>query len=137
MHSGLFEPQARARCAQAAQTSTSTVRACLYLECLTAPACWHACRAAARRMTTRLRLPRAATSPGLPAALPSTDIFLSAAQQLGVDPSNCVVIEDAVAGVQAARAAGGSPVASCVLAAAAAWLLGLQGLTVWSVTMGL
>lgn len=39
-----------------------------------------------------------------------TDIFLSAAQQLGVDPSNCVVIEDAVAGVQAARAAGGSPV---------------------------
>ncbi|KAI7838239.1 hypothetical protein COHA_007984 [Chlorella ohadii] len=37
---------------------------------------------------------------------PAPDIFLSAAEQLGVHPSNCVVIEDAVAGVQAARAAG-------------------------------
>ncbi|KAL4421480.1 hypothetical protein ABPG75_010771 [Micractinium tetrahymenae] len=37
---------------------------------------------------------------------PSPDIFLAAASQLGVHPDNCVVIEDAVAGVQAARAAG-------------------------------
>ncbi|GAB4822761.1 hypothetical protein N2152v2_009807 [Parachlorella kessleri] len=37
---------------------------------------------------------------------PSPDIFLAAASQLGVAPANCVVIEDAVAGVQAARAAG-------------------------------
>lgn len=37
---------------------------------------------------------------------PSPDIFLAAAKQLGVPPSRCVVIEDAVAGVQAARAAG-------------------------------
>lgn len=37
---------------------------------------------------------------------PSPDIFLAAAAQLGVATANCVVIEDAVAGVQAARAAG-------------------------------
>lgn len=37
---------------------------------------------------------------------PFPDIFLAAAAQLGVDPANCVVIEDAVAGVEAARAAG-------------------------------
>jgi hypothetical protein len=37
---------------------------------------------------------------------PLVDIFLAAARNLGVDPANCVVIEDAVAGVAAARAAG-------------------------------
>ena len=36
---------------------------------------------------------------------PSPDIFLAASEQLEVLPSECVVIEDAVAGVQAARAA--------------------------------
>jgi beta-phosphoglucomutase-like phosphatase (HAD superfamily) len=37
---------------------------------------------------------------------PFPDIFLAAASKLGMKPSECVVIEDAVAGVQAARAAG-------------------------------
>jgi beta-phosphoglucomutase-like phosphatase (HAD superfamily) len=37
---------------------------------------------------------------------PSPDIFLAAAAAVGVPPENCVVIEDAVAGVMAARAAG-------------------------------
>ncbi|KAL4547533.1 hypothetical protein Ndes2526B_g06777 [Nannochloris sp. 'desiccata'] len=37
---------------------------------------------------------------------PFPDIFLAASAKLGVDTANCVVIEDAVAGVQAARAAG-------------------------------
>lgn len=37
---------------------------------------------------------------------PAPDIFLKAAEELGVPANVCVVIEDAVAGVQAARAAG-------------------------------
>ncbi len=41
-----------------------------------------------------------------PEGKPAPDIFLAAARALGLAPVNCVVIEDAVAGVQAARAAG-------------------------------
>lgn len=37
---------------------------------------------------------------------PHPEVFLKAAQRLGVEPNQCVVIEDAVVGVQAARAAG-------------------------------
>ncbi|WP_376795771.1 HAD family hydrolase [Thermogemmatispora sp.] len=37
---------------------------------------------------------------------PAPDIFLKAAEALGVSPSACLVIEDAVAGVEAAHAAG-------------------------------
>lgn len=37
---------------------------------------------------------------------PAPDIFLRAAVQLGLTPGQCVVIEDAVNGIQAARAAG-------------------------------
>jgi HAD superfamily hydrolase (TIGR01509 family) len=37
---------------------------------------------------------------------PSPDIFLEAAQRLGLDPSTCLVVEDAIAGVSAAKAAG-------------------------------
>lgn len=37
---------------------------------------------------------------------PAPDIFLAAAREVGVEPSACVVVEDAAAGVQAARAAG-------------------------------
>ena len=36
---------------------------------------------------------------------PSPQIYLKAAEKLGVEPHNCVVIEDAVAGVQGARKA--------------------------------
>ena len=37
---------------------------------------------------------------------PAPDCYLRAAALLGVDPENCTVFEDAVAGIQAARAAG-------------------------------
>lgn len=37
---------------------------------------------------------------------PSPDVYLMAAASLGVSPSECIVIEDAPAGIQAARAAG-------------------------------
>ncbi|MBI2445658.1 HAD family phosphatase [Candidatus Micrarchaeota archaeon] len=42
----------------------------------------------------------------VPHGKPNPDIFLKAAEALGVPPNGCVVIEDANAGVQAARAAG-------------------------------
>ena len=37
---------------------------------------------------------------------PDPEIFLKAAQSAGIPPENCLVIEDAVSGVQAAKAAG-------------------------------
>ena len=35
-----------------------------------------------------------------------SDIFLHAAEQLGIEPADCIVIEDSVGGVIAGRAAG-------------------------------
>ncbi len=37
---------------------------------------------------------------------PAPDIFLQAAERVGVQPERCVVVEDSLAGVEAARAAG-------------------------------
>jgi len=37
---------------------------------------------------------------------PAPDVFLFAAAQMGVEPARCLVLEDSVPGVQAARAAG-------------------------------
>ena len=39
-------------------------------------------------------------------AKPDPEVFLIASSSLGVEPTNCVVFEDAVAGIQAANAAG-------------------------------
>jgi beta-phosphoglucomutase family hydrolase len=47
-----------------------------------------------------------ATAEDVARGKPEPDIFLTAAARLGVPPSNCVVIEDAPAGIEAARRAG-------------------------------
>ena len=41
---------------------------------------------------------------------PAPDIFLKAAETLGVSPENCCVIEDSFNGIRASRAAGMFPV---------------------------
>jgi len=46
------------------------------------------------------------TAEDVTARKPAPDIFLAAARRVGVVPAGCVVIEDAVNGVQAAKAAG-------------------------------
>lgn len=53
---------------------------------------------------------------------PAPDIFLKAAQELGIVPAACVVIEDAVAGVEAAHNAG----MRCIAVAGARDLPGLR-----------
>jgi HAD superfamily hydrolase (TIGR01509 family) len=42
---------------------------------------------------------------------PDPELFLTAAERIGIEPANCVVIEDAPNGVQAAKAAGAKCVA--------------------------
>ena len=42
---------------------------------------------------------------------PAPDIFLKAAEKIGVEPKNCIVAEDALSGVQAAKAAGMTAIA--------------------------
>ena len=49
--------------------------------------------------------------PGIARPKPAPDIFLATADQLGVSPADCVVIEDSLAGVEAALAAEMSVVA--------------------------
>lgn len=50
---------------------------------------------------------------------PYPDIYLSAAEGLGIPPERCIVAEDAVSGVQAAKAAGMRCVAVCTSFSAA------------------
>ncbi len=42
---------------------------------------------------------------------PAPDIFLKAAEKIGAEPQSCIVAEDAVSGVQAAKAAGMTAIA--------------------------
>ena len=50
--------------------------------------------------------PNIFSSAEVPRGKPHPDLFLFAAHTLGADPDRCLVIEDSVAGVSAARAAG-------------------------------
>lgn len=52
------------------------------------------------------RFDAVALSDDVPRGKPAPDLFLLAAERLGIEPADCLVVEDAPAGVAAARAAG-------------------------------
>jgi sugar-phosphatase len=63
--------------------------------------------ARARLAAARLPVPGVlVTSDEVARGKPAPDTFLLAAERLGVDPAGCLVLEDAPAGIAAARAAG-------------------------------
>lgn len=63
--------------------------------------------AIARLATVAIAAPPALiTADGIRRGKPDPEPYLSAAAQLGVDPARCLVVEDAPAGIAAARAAG-------------------------------
>lgn len=53
---------------------------------------------------------------------PAPDVFLVAAEKLGVSPANCLVFEDSVAGIKAGVAAGMKTAAVCTTHPADFWL---------------
>jgi beta-phosphoglucomutase len=57
-------------------------------------------------LNLRARFARVVGAEEVTRGKPAPDIFLAAAQSVGVDPAACVVFEDAVNGILAARAAG-------------------------------
>jgi mannitol-1-/sugar-/sorbitol-6-phosphatase len=63
--------------------------------------------ARARLSATGLRLPEVlVTADRVPRGKPAPDPYLIAARELGVDPADCAVLEDAPAGIAAGKAAG-------------------------------
>lgn len=62
--------------------------------------------AALERVGLRDRFQAVVTGDDVEQAKPAPDIFLRAAARLGVAPADCVVLEDSMLGVRAARAAG-------------------------------
>lgn len=63
-------------------------------------------RAVLRMRDLHRHFPVVVSSQDVARGKPEPDIFLLAASRLGVDPADCVVIEDSAAGVTAARASG-------------------------------
>ncbi|MEZ4734752.1 MAG: HAD-IA family hydrolase [Caldilineaceae bacterium] len=60
----------------------------------------------ANRFAVTIAGPEATAGPGKHRAKPAPDLFLLAAARLGLAPAHCLVVEDAAAGIAAARAAG-------------------------------
>jgi sugar-phosphatase len=74
----------------------------------------------ARLVATALPAPRVVvTASDVRRGKPHPDPFLLAAERLGVDPADCLVVEDAPGGLEAGRAAGCATLAVSTTAAAA------------------
>lgn len=80
--------------------------------------------AAARLAATAIEPPVLVTASDTALGKPNPDPYLAAALRLGVPPEECLVVEDAVAGVTAGRAAGARTLG--VLGSAAAAELGAE-----------
>jgi sugar-phosphatase len=78
--------------------------------------------AAARLGAVGIEPPVLVTASDTALGKPNPDPYLAAAARLGVDPASCLVVEDAIAGVRAGRAAGCATLG--VLGSAAAEELG-------------
>ncbi|TDC05830.1 HAD family hydrolase [Streptomyces sp. 8K308] len=89
--------------------------------------------ATARMTAAGLRIPDIRiTQESVSASKPDPEGFLKAAAELGVAPADCVVFEDSLAGIAAARAAGMRVVGVGASAAAhgpTAWVATLRGVT--------
>jgi HAD superfamily hydrolase (TIGR01509 family) len=59
---------------------------------------------------TRFFGPNLFSASEVPHGKPAPDLFLHVAARIGVQPADCIVVEDAPAGVAAARAAGMTPI---------------------------
>jgi HAD superfamily hydrolase (TIGR01509 family) len=55
---------------------------------------------------TGITAPVVCTAAEVERGKPAPDLFLHTAKQLGVDPRECAVVEDSIAGIEAAKAAG-------------------------------
>jgi HAD superfamily hydrolase (TIGR01509 family) len=59
---------------------------------------------------TRFFGPNLFSASEVPRGKPAPDLFLHVAAKIGVQPADCIVVEDAPAGIAAARAAGMTPI---------------------------
>ena len=59
---------------------------------------------------TALFAGRVFSASNVPRGKPHPDIFLHAAERIGIEPADCIVIEDSAGGVMAARAAGATAI---------------------------
>ena len=63
-------------------------------------------KAAVKRMAIENKIDTLVSAQGLKHGKPHPDVFLKTAEELKVDPSNCIVFEDSIAGMEAGLSAG-------------------------------
>lgn len=109
-----FEDQYRSRLMAAFETGLTIMpHVAQVIDALTLPYCV-ATSSSPKRAARSLQIvglahltgPRLFTASMVPNGKPAPDLFLLCARTLGADPARCLVIEDSLTGIRAARAAG-------------------------------